>query len=96
VEASPASIVITDVDGQIQYVNPKFTSVTGYTLQEAQGKNPRILKTDQTPPETHRQLWKTITAGKEWHGEFCNRKKMGNFIGRMPPSLQLRIPVDKS
>ena len=79
VEASPASIVITDVDGQIQYVNPKFTSVTGYTLQEAQGKNPRILKTDQTPPETHRQLWKTITAGKEWHGEFCNRKKNGEL-----------------
>ncbi|MGA7194710.1 MAG: PAS domain S-box protein, partial [Anaerolineales bacterium] len=79
VEASPASIVITDIEGQIQYVNPKFTSVTGYTLQEAQGKNPRILKTDQTPPEVHRQLWETIKAGKEWHGEFCNRKKSGEL-----------------
>jgi len=79
VEASPASIVITDVGGQIQYVNPKFTALTGYTLQEALGKNPRILKTDQTSPEVHRQLWATITAGKEWHGEFCNRKKNGDL-----------------
>jgi len=79
VEASPASIVITDVHGQIQYVNPKFTTITGYTLQEATGKNPRILKTDQTPPEVHRQLWETVTTGKEWRGEFCNRKKNGEF-----------------
>ncbi|HUH98944.1 MAG TPA: PAS domain S-box protein [Anaerolineales bacterium] len=79
VEASPASIVITDVSGQIQYVNPKFTAVTGYTLQDALGNNPRILKTDQTPPEVHRQLWETILAGKEWHGEFCNRKKNGEL-----------------
>ena len=79
VEASPASIVITDIDGNIQYVNPKFTLVTGYTLQEALGKNPRILKTNRTPPEVHRQLWETITAGGEWHGEFCNRKKNGEF-----------------
>jgi len=79
VEASPASIVITDVGGQIQYVNPKFTSVTGYTLQEVLGKNPRILKTDRTPPEVHRQLWETITAGREWHGEFCNRKSNGDL-----------------
>lgn len=79
VEASPVSIVITDVDGRIQYVNPKFTAVNGYTLQEVLGQNPRILKTDQTPPEVHRQLWETITSGREWHGEFCNRKKNGEL-----------------
>ncbi len=79
VEASPTSIVITDSSGSIEYVNPKFTQVTGYTLAEAAGQNPRILKTDRTPPETHRQLWEQITQGKEWHGEFCNRKKNGDL-----------------
>jgi PAS domain S-box-containing protein len=79
VEASPTSIVITDTQGRIQYVNPKFTEVTGYTFAEAVGQNPRILKTDRTPPEVHRQMWETLLAGREWHGEFCNRKKNGEF-----------------
>lgn len=79
VESSPASIVITDTDGRIQYVNPKFSAVTGYALQEVLGKNPRLLKTDQTPPGVHQQLWATITAGQEWHGEFCNQKKNGEL-----------------
>jgi PAS domain S-box-containing protein len=77
VEASPASIVITDTTGKIQYVNPKFTQVTGYNSTEAIGQNPRILKTDQTPPEVHRHLWETLTSGQEWRGEFCNQKKNG-------------------
>ena len=77
VEASPSSILITDADGLIQYVNPKFTQITGYALEEVQGRNPRILKTDRTPADVHRQLWETIKAGREWHGEFCNRKKNG-------------------
>lgn len=79
VEASPASIVITDTRGSIQYVNPKFTEVTGYTAQESLGQNPKILKTDFTPREVHQQLWETIQAGREWHGEFCNRKKNGEL-----------------
>jgi PAS domain S-box-containing protein len=79
VEASPTSIVITDTAGTIQYVNPKFTEVTGYTFQEALGNNPRILKTDLTPREVHQQLWRTLQAGREWHGEFCNRKKNGEL-----------------
>jgi PAS domain S-box-containing protein len=79
VEASPVSIVITDVEGQIEYVNPKFTQVTGYTFAEALGQNPRILKTDQTPPEVHVELWETLTQGREWRGEFCNRKKNGEI-----------------
>lgn len=77
VEASSSSIVITDTTGKIQYVNPKFTQVTGYTLTEVIGQNPRILKTDQTPTDVHDQLWKTITSGQEWRGEFCNQKKNG-------------------
>jgi len=78
-EQSPASIVITDIEGKIEYVNPRFTQVTGYRLEEAVGKNPRILRTDQTPRETHEELWRTITAGKEWRGEFVNRKKNGEL-----------------
>ncbi|MHC1783784.1 MAG: diguanylate cyclase [Anaerolineaceae bacterium] len=79
VEQSPESIVITNLDGSIEYVNPSFTRVTGYTLEEAIGQNPRILKTDRTPEGTHVRLWDTVTAGKEWRGEFINRKKDGAF-----------------
>lgn len=79
VESSPTSIVITDTQGRIQYANPKFTEVTGYTLEEALGQNPRILKTEYTPVEVYQQLWKTLIAGDEWHGEFCNRKKNGDL-----------------
>lgn len=79
VEQSPVSIVITDTTGKIEYVNPRFVQLTGYALEEAIGKNPRILKTDKTSAETHRQLWETISAGKEWHGEFINRKKNGDL-----------------
>jgi PAS domain-containing protein len=69
IEHSPASIVITDREGNIEYVNPKFTRLTGYSLAEAVGRNPRVLKSGQTPVETYRHLWDTITAGGEWHGE---------------------------
>jgi diguanylate cyclase (GGDEF)-like protein/PAS domain S-box-containing protein len=80
VEQSPASIVITNLDGEIEYVNPRFTQTTGYTLEEARGQNPRILKTDKTPTGTHADLWETLTDGREWHGEFVNRKKDGSFF----------------
>jgi diguanylate cyclase (GGDEF)-like protein/PAS domain S-box-containing protein len=79
VEQSPVSIVITDLDGTIEYVNPRFIQLTGYRSEETIGENPRILKTDLTPPETYQQLWETITQGKEWHGEFANRKKDGSL-----------------
>ncbi|MCJ7436046.1 MAG: diguanylate cyclase, partial [Anaerolineales bacterium] len=79
VEQSPASVVITDTTGSIEYVNPKFTQVTGYTSEDALGKNPRMLKTGQTPKEVHRQLWDAITSGREWRGEFVNRKKNGEL-----------------
>ena len=79
VEQSPASIVITDRAGDIEYVNPKFVNVTGYTLAEALGKNPRILKSGEKGPEAYRELWRTITAGKEWSGEFHNKKKNGEL-----------------
>ena len=83
VEQSPASIVITDLDGAIEYVNPRFSLVTGYSYDEAIGNNPSILKTDQTPPETHRLLWETLSAGKEWQGEFVNRRKDGSTYNEL-------------
>jgi diguanylate cyclase (GGDEF)-like protein/PAS domain S-box-containing protein len=79
VEQSPASVVITDVNGNITYVNPQFTRLTGYTHEEIIGKNPRILKSGQTPIEVYQELWDTIKAGRIWSGEILNRKKNGEL-----------------
>ena len=79
-EQSPSSVIITDLQGNIEYVNPKFTEVTGYSPEEVRGKNPRILQSGETPPEEYRKLWETITAGDEWHGVFHNKKKDGTLF----------------
>ena len=70
VEHSPVSVVITDREGSIEYVNPRFTELTGYTLEEARGQNPRILKSGYTSDEVYQQLWEQIASGQLWHGEF--------------------------
>lgn len=80
VEQSPASVVITTRDGSISYVNPKFSQVTGYSLQEVLGKNPRLLRSGHQPREFYKQMWDTINAGNEWRGEFCNRRKNGELF----------------
>jgi diguanylate cyclase (GGDEF)-like protein/PAS domain S-box-containing protein len=77
VEQSPVTIVITDTLGNIEFVNPAFTRLTGYTFEEALGKNPRLLKTEKNLPETYVQLWQTISNGKIWEGELYNIKKNG-------------------
>ena len=79
VEQSPVTVVITDLDGNIEYVNKKFEEVTGYTAAEAIGKNPRILKSGETPDTDYSNLWETILDGKTWHGEFHNVKKDGSL-----------------
>ena len=79
IEQSPSSIIITDVKGNIEYANPKFMQLTGYTPEEIIGENPRFLKSGKTPPEEYKQLWTTITSGGEWRGEFYNKKKTGEF-----------------
>jgi len=79
VEQSPASIVITNPAGDIEYANPKFFEITGYTLAEVLGKNPRVLKSGEKNPESYRELWQTIASGKEWRGEFHNKKKNGQL-----------------
>jgi len=80
IQQSPTSVVITDREGKIEYVNPKFTEVTGYTPAEAIGRNPRVLKSGQTPPEVYAELWQTITSGRVWRGELLNRKKSGELF----------------
>jgi PAS domain S-box-containing protein len=75
VEQSPASAVITNLQGEIEYVNPEFTQLTGYTSEEAIGQNPRILKSGVQAETTYRELWKTLLSGSEWRGEFANKKK---------------------
>ncbi len=80
VEQSPATIVITNLKGTIEYANPKFTELTGYSLKEAMGQNPRILKSGKHSQEFYKKLWDTILAGKEWRGEFYNKKKNGEFF----------------
>jgi len=79
VEQSPASIVITDPHGTIEYVNPAFCAVTGYSAAEAIHQNPRVLNSGQHPPEFYRQLWGTLLRKETWRGELINKKKHGEF-----------------
>ena len=79
VEQSPASVVITSPSGEIEYVNSKFTEVTGYTPYEVVGRNPRILKSGKQSKDFYRELWDTISSGREWVGEFHNKKKNGEL-----------------
>jgi PAS domain S-box-containing protein len=79
VEQSPNTVVITDIQGNIEYVNPKFTEVTGYTHEEVIGNNPRILKSGNTHSAVYKELWETITSGGQWQGELVNRKKNGDL-----------------
>ena len=74
---SPVAIVITDIEGTIEFVNPQFTKVTGYSFKEAIGQNPRILKTEHTTVEEYKEMWDTILQGKIWKGEFYNKRKDG-------------------
>ncbi|MFZ0456363.1 MAG: PAS domain S-box protein [Ignavibacteriaceae bacterium] len=79
VEQSPVSVIITSVEGKIEYVNPKFEEVTGYQLKEVAGKNPGILSSGLKRPLEYEKLWNTICKGNDWIGEFQNKKKSGEF-----------------
>ncbi len=78
VEQSPENIVITDLDGTIEYVNDAFLNTTGYSRAEVIGQNSRLLRSDKTPRESYVNLWETLSQGREWRGEFCNRRKDGS------------------
>ena len=79
IEQSPASVVITDLNGNIEYVNSKFCEVSGYNYEEMIGKNPRILQSGEKTKEDYAGMWNTILSGKDWKGEFHNRKKNGEL-----------------
>lgn len=80
IESSPVSIVITNKEGVIEYVNPFFIELTGYSQEEAIGNNPRILKSGQQPDSFYKEMWDTLTKGKRWSGEFHNKKKNGEYF----------------
>jgi PAS domain S-box-containing protein len=90
VEQSPSTVVITDVEGNIEYANPKFTEITGYAFDEVIAQNPRLLKSGVVAPEVFDDLWATITAGKEWRGEFLNRKKNGDLYWELASISPIR------
>ena len=80
VEQSANTIVITDIEGKIEYTNPKFTELTGYTAKEALGQNPRILNASTLSKEYYLEMWQTISEGKIWKGEFHNKTKSGELF----------------
>jgi PAS domain S-box-containing protein len=86
VENNPAAIVVTDARGTIEYVNSQFSRMTGWSEEEAIGRNPRFLKSGYHSPAFYRDLWETILDGRIWQGEFRNRRKDGGSTGSPPPS----------
>lgn len=78
VEQSPITIIITDLDANIEYTNSTFTKMTGYTPDEVIGNNPRILQSGKTPKETYEDMWAHLIRGELWHGELINRRKDGS------------------
>ena len=79
IEQSPVAMVITDLDGNIQYVSPALEKITGYKVDEVLGQNTRVLKSGQTSKDTYKQFWETITVGNVWKGEWINKKKNGDL-----------------
>jgi PAS domain S-box-containing protein len=79
VERCAEAVIITDAQGNIEYVNPAFTRITGYSREEAVGQNPRLLKSGEHDPQFYQHLWKTIRNGESWQGELINRRKDGSF-----------------
>ena len=80
IEQSPVSVMITDLDGSIEYVNPQLCKITGYKEDELIGQNPRIMKSGHTPEIQFKNMWKAITSGKSWSGELYNKKKNGELF----------------
>jgi len=83
IEASPVSVVVTDKNSVIEYVNPYFLKVTGYSIEEVLGKKTNILKSGNQSAAFYKELWKTLSEGEEWQGEFCNRNKAGEIFWEM-------------
>ena len=83
IEQSPISVLITDTTGKIEYVNPRFTETSGYSYDEAIGQSPNLIKSGLTADEVYKDLWETISTGKEWNGEMQNKNKNGDVFWEM-------------
>ena len=94
VEQSPVLIFITDVNGVIEYVNPKFERISGYSSQEVIGRTPNILKSPDTPQSVHEDLWDSIRSGREWHGELKDQRKDGSDFWANVSISPIRDPDD--
>jgi len=92
VEQSPASVVLTNNQGMIEYVNPKFENITGYSLDEVKGLNPRILKSGETSYRDYAKLWEKINRGETWRGIFHNRRKNGELYWESASISGIRNP----
>ncbi len=92
VEQSPASVVLTNNQGMIEYVNPKFENITGYSLDEIKGLTPRILKSGETSSKDYAKLWEKITRGETWRGIFHNRRKNGELYWESAAISGIRNP----
>ena len=90
VEKSPVMVIVTDVKGVIEYVNPEFVRSTGYSMEEAVGKNPRILNSGTHSAEFYKDMWTTIHDGKTWHGEFHNMRKNGELYWQSASIASIR------
>jgi PAS domain S-box-containing protein len=93
VEQSPSIVMLTDSKGLIEYVNPKFTEVTGYDPKEVIGKRPNVLKSGEMQSEEYAELWSTVRQGEEWRGEFHNRRKNGELYWESASISALRNPT---
>ena len=80
VQQSPNTVIITDLKGKIEYINPAGCSISGYSIEELTGKSPSVFKSGNTSVETYKSLWSTIKAGNEWKGIFYNKKKNGELF----------------
>ncbi|MCM2309733.1 MAG: PAS domain S-box protein, partial [Sulfuritalea sp.] len=92
VEQSPESIVITNIDACIEYVNDSFIQATGYSREEVLGRNPRMLHSGRTTAETYREMWAELSEGRPWKGEFHNRRKDGSEYVEFAIITPLRQP----
>jgi len=96
VEQSPSSVVITDLNGRIEYVNPRFTEITGYSREEALGQHTRIMKSGAHDKDFYKELWDAIRSGKEWRGEFLNRRKDGTTFWEMASISPVRNDLEQT
>lgn len=95
VDQNPNSVIVTDLDGRIEYINPAFSRKTGYDLKEVLGRSPSILKSGKTSSDQYKRLWQTISGGEDWVGELLNQKKSGELFWELVSISPMRNSEDE-